>query len=124
MNIDQTTIWSTIGGAVAGAVLTLFGIRRQLQSEIRASLRAEIAGIIQRQDNLQAQVQALQGAGYVTEKEYEKTWMLNQRVIEQRFTNTANQIQAIHQLLAGQKDMLERLDTKIERLLDRPMGRQ
>jgi hypothetical protein len=124
MNIDQTTIWSTIGGAVAGAVLTLFGIKRQIKAEIRASLRAEIAGIIQRQDNLQAQVQALQGAGYVTEKEHEKTWMLNQRVIEQRFTNTANQIQAIHQLLAGQKDMLERLDTKIERLLDRPMGRQ
>jgi hypothetical protein len=111
--LDNTTIFATLGGAVAGAVLTLFGIKRQIKAEIRAALHGEIETLVRRQDLITKDMDAIHDAEYMTEKAHDQICALRQRVLDERFSG-------IHQLLSGQKEMLEHLNAKIERLLARP----
>ena len=57
---DKIIIGSTIGGAFAGAILTLFGIKKTMQKELKDCFAAEAASIHRDINRQQEEIKHLQ----------------------------------------------------------------
>ena len=95
--MEKFVISTTLGGAIAGAMLTLFGIKKQIAKEIKESFNLEASIMNQR-------LAKLEGLDIMTIAAHSDLCRHNEKLLDSRLETITQKIESNHEILMSKVD--------------------